>query len=109
MASAGESRVWGVETERRVYGLQVVMLKRVYVLPWSQFLYAEGTTEEVRAVFSTHDVMVKGNDLASLLSDFASQQITVLKEPARADKFTSAAGSRILELEVRRVETDGLE
>ena len=109
MASAGESKAWGVETERRVYGLQVVMLKRAYVLPWSQFLYAEGTSEQVRAVFSTHDVVVKGTDLASLLSDFAAQQITVLKEPARADKFASVVGARILELEVRRVETDDLE
>ncbi|MEJ7609428.1 MAG: hypothetical protein WKF37_24920 [Bryobacteraceae bacterium] len=32
-----------------------------YVLPWTQFLYAEGTSEEVRGFFSTHDVVVKGS------------------------------------------------
>ena len=95
-----------MDTERRVYGLQIMLLKRMYVLPWSQFLYAEGTTEEVHAIFSTHDVVVKGSDLSSLLSDFASQQITVLKEPVRADKFTNAAGPRVSQLEVRRIETD---
>jgi len=108
MASADE-KPWLVDTAARVYGLQVILLKRVYVLPWTQFLHAEGTSEEVQAFFSTHDVVVKGSGLDSLLLDFAAQQITVLKEPARADKFTSPVGPRILELEVRRVETDGSE
>ncbi len=102
MASADE-KPWLVNTDTRVYGLQVILLKREYVLPWTQFLYAEGTSEEVQAFFSTHDVVVKGSGLDSLLSDFASQQITVLKEPARTDKFMSTAGPRIKELEVRRV------
>ena len=76
MASADE-KPWAVDTTSRVYGLQVISLKRVYVLPWSQFLYAEGTSEEVQAFFSTHEcVMVQGSGLDSLLADFASQQIT---------------------------------
>lgn len=109
MASADESKGWSVDTGQRVYGLQVVKLKRVYVLPWAQFLYAEGTSEEVRAVFSTHDVVVKGSDLTSLLSNFASQQITVLKEPGRTDRFTNADGPHITYLDVRQVETGGSE
>jgi hypothetical protein len=60
--------VWGVDTTSGVYGLQVILLKRVYVLPWSQFLYAEGTGEEVQAFFSTHDVLVQGSGLDSLLA-----------------------------------------
>lgn len=108
MASADE-KPWGVDTASRVYGLQVILVRRVYVLPWSQFLYAEGTSEEVQAFFSTHDVVVRGSGLDSLLADFASQQIMVLKEPARVDKFAGAAGSRISELEVRRVEAEGSE
>ncbi|MBV9154639.1 MAG: hypothetical protein JO097_00120 [Acidobacteriaceae bacterium] len=103
MASAGE-KPWLVDAASRVYGLQVIMLKRIYVLPWSQFLYAEGTSEEVRAVFSTHDVVIRGSDLNSLFADFASQQITVLKQPARVDKFTAAVGPRITDLEVQRAE-----
>jgi uncharacterized membrane protein len=108
MASADE-KTWIVDTASRVYGLQVILLQRVYVFPWSQFLYAEGTSEEVRAFFSTHDVVVKGNGLDSLLADFASQQITVLKEPARVDKFATSTGARITELSVRRVEIEGSE
>jgi hypothetical protein len=108
MASADE-KPWVVDTALRVYGLQVILRKRVYVLPWSQFLYAEGTSEEVQAFFSTHDVVVKGSGLDSLLADFASQQVTVLKEPARVDKFVSSAGPRIVELGVRRVEPESSE
>jgi len=85
------------------------MLNQVYVLPWSQFLYAEGTGEEVHAVFSTHDVVVKGHDLSSLLADFAAQQIMLLKEPPRTDKFTSREGPRVSGVDVRRVGTDGAE
>jgi hypothetical protein len=108
MASADE-KPWGVDTASRVYGLQLILLKRVYVLPWTQFLYAEGTSEEVQAFFSTHDVVVRGNGLDSLLADFATQQITILREPARTDKFTGSAGPRISQLEVRRVEVEGSE
>ncbi len=108
MASVDE-KPWLVDTAARVYGLQVILLKRAYVLPWAQFLYAEGTSEEVRALFSTHDVVVKGSGLDSLLSDFAAQQITVLKEPTRTDKFTGSAGPRITELGVRRVEAESSE
>jgi hypothetical protein len=53
-----------------------------------------------------HDVVVKGSGLIFLLADFASQQITGLKEPARVDKFASSAGPRISGLKVR-VETKG--
>ena len=105
MISAGEAKAWEVETVQRPYGLQVVRVKRTYVLPWTQFLYAEGNSEEVKAVFSTHDVVIKGSDLASLLSDFAAQRITLLKEPARTDRFAGADGPRITELEVRQIST----
>jgi hypothetical protein len=106
MASADE-KPWQVESEGRAYGLHLILLKREYVLPWSQFLYAEGTSEQVQAFFSTHDVVIRGTDLRVLLSDFASQRVTVLKEPARVDKFTGTTGPRITEVEVRRVQAEG--
>ena len=34
MASADE-KLWSVDPTARVYGLQVILLKRIYVLPWS--------------------------------------------------------------------------
>ncbi len=104
MASASEGKPWTVNAQERLLGLEIVLLKGSYVLPWSQFLYAEGTSEEVRAVFTTHDVFVKGSGLASLLSDFAAQQISVLQEPSRTDKFSGVAGPRVIELTVRTAE-----
>jgi hypothetical protein len=105
MTSADE-KPWGIDTASRVYGVQVVLLKRVYVLPWSQFLYAEGTSEEVQAFFSTHDVVIRGSGLDSLLADFASQRVTIVEQPARTDKFIESTGPRIFELEVRRVQME---
>lgn len=106
MISGGESKAWEVETVHRPYGLQVVRLKRTFVLPWTQFLYAEGNSEEVKAVFTTHDVLVKGSDLGSLLSDLAAQRITILREPSRSDRFVPVNGPRIMELEVSSIRSE---
>jgi hypothetical protein len=56
MASAGNQRGWRIGRERSQIALEVVLLDRMYVLPWAQFLYAEGGDDEVRLVFATHDV-----------------------------------------------------
>jgi len=101
---------WKVEREQRVYGLQVILLKRTYVLPWVQFLYADGTSSEVRAVFSTCDVLVTGCGLDALLADLAAQVVTVLRQPLRAETFQPfrpAEGSHVLTVDVRRVEGSG--
>jgi len=104
MTSAGEAKPWITNLDGRVLGLEVILLKQVIVLPWNQFLYAEGGDDEVRAVFTTHDVVAKGSGLASLLSDLAAQQVTRLKEPTRADRFANTTGARITELHVRKAE-----
>jgi hypothetical protein len=104
MVLANSEPAWAVTRDQRVYGLQIVLLKRVYVLPWTQFLYAEGTSDEVRAVFSMHDVVVKGSGLDALLADLAAQDVTMLREPMRAEKFLPVSGPRVLAVEVRRVE-----
>jgi len=87
--------------------LQVVLPKRTYVLPWTQFLYAEGAPDSVRAVFSMHDVVVTGCGLEALLADFAEQVVTVLHHPPRAEHFAPAPGPRILAVEVHRIEGSG--
>src|SRR5580704_2492998 len=106
MESVGDKKPWAVD-QRRVYGLRVVLPKRTYVLPWAQFLYAEGAPDSVRAVFSMHDVVVTGCGLEALLADFAAQVVTVLQQPPRAEHFAAAPGPRVLAVEVRRIEGSG--
>ncbi len=107
MESVGDEKPWTIDLERRPYGLRVVLPKRSYVLPWAQFLYAEGAPDSVRAVFSMHDVVVTGCGLDALLADFAAQVVTVLKQPLRAEHFALAPGPRVLAVEVRRIEGSG--
>ena len=95
---------WQLDAEGKAFALQVILLKQEYVLPWVQFLYAEGAEDSIRAVFSTHDVLVQGNGLTALLADFASQRVSVLRQPSRSDVFTSTAGPHITAVDVRRVE-----
>ena len=77
------------------------------MLPWTQFLYAEGAADTVRAVFSMHDVVVTGCGLDVLLADFAAQVVTVLQQPPRAEHFAAAPGPRVFAVEVRRIEGSG--
>ena len=44
--------------------------------------YAEGGDDELRLVFATHDVQVKGTGLSALLTDVAAHRLAALVEPA---------------------------
>ena len=92
-----------IGTERQT-GLEIVLLKRTYVFPWSQFLYAEGGDDEIRAVFTTHDVIVRGATLTGLLAELAGQRIARLQEPARTDRFEESSGPIVRQLIVERVQ-----
>jgi hypothetical protein len=107
MESVGDAKPWTIDRERRPYGLRVVLPKRTYVLPWAQFLYAEGASDTVRAVFSMHDVVVTGCGLDALLADVAAQAVTVLRQPLRSENFAPAPGPRVVTVEVRRMEASG--
>ena len=84
--------------------LVVILLKRTYVLPWSQFLYAEGGDDQVRLAFTTHDVLVNGSQLGSLMADLSGQRVSLLREPARAEKFRHQGGAQITHVSIRKVE-----
>jgi hypothetical protein len=79
----------------RATALVVRLRQRSYVLPWSLFLYAEGTDAEVKATFHTHVVTMQGAGLTSLLSDLAGQFVSELIEPDRTAKFTAVAGPHL--------------
>jgi hypothetical protein len=101
MASASDSRTaWRVAENGRATALVVQLRQRSYVLPWSLFLYAEGTDAEVKAQFHTHVVVVQGAGLTSLLSDVAGQFVSHLIEPDRMAKFSQGAGPQLTALSV---------
>jgi hypothetical protein len=105
-ASVHSEYEWRTVARERPSGLEVVLLKQTYVLPWSQFLYAEGRDDEIRLVFATHDVVVAGSGLSSVLTDLAEQRIGRLNEPTRAARMDALGTTRIREIRVERA--DGL-
>lgn len=102
--SAANHRVREGDTEHRPVGLEIILLKRTFVFPWSQFLYAEGDNEEIRLVFSTHDIVLKGSHLDSLFTDLSSQRVSLLREPFRAERFATGDMHTITSISVRKVE-----
>ena len=109
MATNPESKVtvpWTVSTDQRLPGIQLILLKRTFVLPWNRFLYAEGDPSEVYAAFTTHDVTVEGCGLDRLLADLAAHRVVSIQEPARTDQFLTAKGAvRVIALHVNMVQT----
>jgi hypothetical protein len=96
MASDTESDSgWQVVEKGRPVTLVVQLRQKVYILPWSLFLYAEGTSAEVKLQFHTHVVTVQGAGLTSLLRDVAGQMVNELAEPDRTAKFTAVAGPHL--------------
>lgn len=94
---------WKPTTQERPAGLEIILLKRTYVLPWNQFLYAEGGDDEIRLAFTTHDVLVRGGGLGSLLVDLAAQRIARFQQPARTERFADGNGPSIRELSVVKI------
>jgi len=102
--SADSRKSWSVSVDDRANALEIVLLKRTYVLPWHQFVYAEGGDDEVCAVFATHEVIIRGAGLTALLAALAAQNVTVIQEPTRADRFQNSGDRFIRELVVHNLE-----
>ena len=101
--SAYDPQPWTVEAHDHPLGLEIQLLRCTFVLPWTQFLYAEGGNEEIRLAFSTHDVVVKGFHLDSLLAALSAQRVSRLRESVRADRFSSGAPLQISAISVQKV------
>ncbi len=84
--------------------LEVILLKRTFVLPWSQFLFAEGGDEEIRLAFSTHDVMVTGSRLGKLLENLSAQKLSRLEDPSRSERFVTIPGPQIISILVKKLD-----
>jgi len=95
---------WEAVAPEQPAGMEVVLLKRTFVLPWNQFLYAEGGDDEIRVAFTTHDVLMKGSGLSSLLVELAAQRLARVEQPGRTDRLASKGGRLIREVSVVRIE-----
>ena len=84
-------------------GVQIQLFNRTYVFPWSQFLYAEGDSGEIRMAFSTHDVTIKGVRLDMLLEGITFQKVSNLRESLRAESMLSNSGLTISNIVVNKV------
>ncbi len=102
--SIGNSKPWIANEHDRPASMEIRLLKRTFVLPWSQFLYAEGNSDEIQLFFATHEVVVKGAGLGALLADLSGLRVSLLREPMRADRFGTDPVPRITSISVRMVE-----
>ena len=99
-----QSPPWTVADKNdRPAGVAIILLKRVFALPWGQFLYAQGDDAMVQAFFTTHDIVVKGAGLRPLVSEFAGQRLTALYEPHRTEVF-GRTGACITDLDIVKVQ-----
>ena len=101
VGSAARQSGWELASTEAPLALEVVLHKSSYVLAWNQFLYAQGGDDDMRLVFTTHDVIVKGSGLCSLMSDVAAHRVVALVEPMNSDRFRMGAGRCVRELIVR--------
>ncbi len=102
--SIDNSKPWITNEHDRPASVEIRLLKRTFVLPWSQFLYAEGSSDEIQLFFATHEVAIRGAGLDALTQDLSGQRVSLMREPVRADRFGTEAGPRITSISVRKVE-----
>jgi hypothetical protein len=105
-ATSVDRTPWVISTGDRPLTLEVVLLKQTLVLSWNQFLYAEGSDDEARIAFASHDVFVSGAGLSSLLQAIGLNQVTSIREPARSERFPVQTVRFIREIEIRRLDAD---
>ena len=98
-------KVYEIDREGHVRGLEIVTPKRHYALSWVHFLRAEGDNSEIIATFSTDIVTVTGSELVPLLQEFAKQRISALRQLGRAERMElSKEGPQIDTITVIRAE-----
>ena len=87
--------------------LEIITPRQTVVLAWSQFVFAEGSDDEIRIAFASHDVIVRGAGLLPLLQAITTQQAVSIRQSARHETFPAQATGRFIrEIEVRRIDAD---
>lgn len=97
---------WTTSADSMAPTLEVVLAKQTLILSWNQFVYAEGSDDEVRIAFASHDVIVRGVGLSSLLHAIPGHRVTSIREVARCERFSTPDMRSIREIEIRRVNAE---
>lgn len=97
---------WTFSADSMTPALEVVLAKQTLILSWNQFVYAEGSNDEVRIAFASHDVIVRGAGLSSLLHAIPGHRVASIREVARCEQFSTSETRTIREIEIRRVDAD---
>ena len=89
--SADKPKAWETRPERPSI-LEIVLLKRTYLLPWSQFLYAEGDNDELRIAFPMHEITIRGTGLQLLLPTWPPSGSANCTSPSGSISLKAAGG-----------------
>ena len=97
---------WTITTESPVSALEVVLPKQTLILAWNQFVYAEGSDDEVRIAFASHDLIVRGAGLLPLLRAIPGHHVASIRDVGRGERFSSREARFIREIQIRKVEAE---
>ncbi len=105
VVSAGKAP-WVISVADPPPALEISLLRETVILSWNQFVYAEGSNDEMRIAFASHDVVVRGTGLDPLLRAIADNRVALIRETVRSESFPSLAGAFIREIVVRKIEVE---
>ena len=94
---------WVISSTGQPPTLEIATFKQTVILSWNQFVLAEGAEDEIRIVFASHDIVVKGAGLDTLLRAIAAHRVVLIRETARSERFTCNPTCFITEIEVRKI------
>ena len=97
---------WTISADSMAPTLEVVLAKQTLILSWNQFVYAEGSDDEVRIAFASHDVIVRGAGLSMLLRAIPGHHVASIREAARWERFSTAEMRCIRQIEIRRINAE---
>jgi hypothetical protein len=69
-------------------------------------VYAEGSDDEVRMAFASHDVIVRGAGLLPLLHAIPGHHVASIREVTRVERFWSSEARFIREIQIRKVDAE---
>lgn len=95
---------WVIDREGRPPALRISLLQKWYVFPWNHFIYASGDGDEVKAAFTTHDVIFKGVGLWRLLDHIQNQSVVSVEVALRSEKFDPQNESIVYEITIESID-----